>query len=179
MFWTNLKIKITDDFDSLESMLLTGIFSPFFFSPLFSFIENFGTHVVTSATIGGRDVVYIRQHQSSPLSALEIESYVNEIMDQRFLDSKGESSAGPLKYKDKVSIWCCSFETLSPPPLLPLSLSLKNRIYSQKSQGAFSALHPVSLFLSVVLVKFISLSLHDLCEKTLVKISVYCCRMLL
>jgi hypothetical protein len=123
MFWTNLKIKITDDFDSLESMLLTGIFSPFFFSPLFSFIENFGTHVVTSATIGGRDVVYIRQHQSSPLSALEIESYVNEIMDQRFLDSKGESSAGPLKYKDKVSIWCCSFETLSPPPS-SLSLSL-------------------------------------------------------
>jgi len=35
MFWTNLKIKITDDFDSLESMLLTGIFSPFFF-PHFS-----------------------------------------------------------------------------------------------------------------------------------------------
>ncbi|GMY37727.1 MACPF domain-containing protein CAD1 [Fagus crenata] len=68
---------------------------------LASFIENFGTHVVTSATIGGRDVVYIRQHQSSPLSALDIESYVKDIADQRFLESKSQSSAGPLKYKDK------------------------------------------------------------------------------
>ncbi|KAF3451356.1 hypothetical protein FNV43_RR07451 [Rhamnella rubrinervis] len=68
---------------------------------LASFIENFGTHIVTSATIGGRDVVYIRQHQSSPLSALDIENYVKDIGDHRFLDSKSQSSAGPLKYKDK------------------------------------------------------------------------------
>ncbi|XP_030971355.1 MACPF domain-containing protein CAD1 [Quercus lobata] len=68
---------------------------------LASFIENFGTHIVTSATIGGRDVVYIRQHQSSPLSALDIESYVKDIGDQRFLELKSQLSAGPLKYKDK------------------------------------------------------------------------------
>lgn len=71
------------------------------FASLASFIENFGTHVVTSATIGGRDVVYIRQHQSSPLSTVDIESYLKDIGDQRFLDSKSQSSAGPLKYKDK------------------------------------------------------------------------------
>ncbi|EXB36787.1 hypothetical protein L484_005084 [Morus notabilis] len=68
---------------------------------LASFIENFGTHVVTSATIGGRDVVYIRQHQSSPLSAMDIENYVNDMGDHRFQDSTSQSSAGPLKYKDK------------------------------------------------------------------------------
>ncbi|KAL3522580.1 hypothetical protein ACH5RR_015414 [Cinchona calisaya] len=68
---------------------------------LASFIENYGTHIVTSATIGGRDVVYIRQHQSSPLSALDIENYVKDIGDQRFSDSKSIPSAGPLKYKDK------------------------------------------------------------------------------
>lgn len=33
---TNLKVKITDDFDGLESMLLTGIFSPSFFFSHFS-----------------------------------------------------------------------------------------------------------------------------------------------
>ncbi|CAI0475647.1 unnamed protein product [Linum tenue] len=51
---------------------------------LASFIESYGTHIVTSATIGGRDVVYIRQHQSSPLTASDIETYVKDIADQRF-----------------------------------------------------------------------------------------------
>ncbi|XP_074269794.1 MACPF domain-containing protein CAD1 [Silene latifolia] len=68
---------------------------------LASFIENFGTHVVTSATIGGRNVVYVRQHQSSPLSASEIETYVKDISDQRFTNLQGETSTSPMKYKDK------------------------------------------------------------------------------
>ncbi|KAL3616993.1 cinnamoyl-Coa reductase [Castilleja foliolosa] len=68
---------------------------------LASFIENYGTHIVTSATVGGRDVVYIKQHQSSPLLASDIENYVSDIGDQRFSDSKVNSSAGTLKYKDK------------------------------------------------------------------------------
>ncbi|KAF7151812.1 hypothetical protein RHSIM_Rhsim02G0150100 [Rhododendron simsii] len=67
---------------------------------LASFIETYGTHIVTSATIGGRDVVYIRQHQSSPLSAADIQNYVKDIGDQRFSDSKSQSAA-PIKYKDK------------------------------------------------------------------------------
>ncbi|KAL6206768.1 hypothetical protein ACLB2K_024015 [Fragaria x ananassa] len=71
---------------------------------LASFIENFGTHMVISVTIGGRDVVYIRQHQSSPLSLSDIRSYVKDIGDDRFLESKGHSSAVPLKYKDKVHL---------------------------------------------------------------------------
>ncbi|XP_073026950.1 LOW QUALITY PROTEIN: MACPF domain-containing protein CAD1-like [Primulina eburnea] len=68
---------------------------------LASFIENYGTHIVTSATIGGRDVVYIRQHQPSPLSMSDIEIYVKDIGEQRFSDSKGYTSSGALKYKDK------------------------------------------------------------------------------
>ncbi|XP_076932829.1 MACPF domain-containing protein CAD1-like [Bidens hawaiensis] len=68
---------------------------------LASFIENYGTHIVTSTTVGGRDVVYIKQHQSSPLSILDIENYVRDIGEHRFVDSKSQSSSGPLKYKDK------------------------------------------------------------------------------
>lgn len=86
----------------LNSGNLIIIYNCDFFS-FISFIENFGTHIITSATIGGRDVVYIRQHQSSPLSESEIEHYVKEIGEQRFLDSKSQSSVGPLSYKDKVS----------------------------------------------------------------------------
>lgn len=65
--------------------------------------------MVISVTIGGRDVVYIRQHQSSPLSLSDIRSYVKDIGDDRFLESKGHLSAGPLKYKDKVCVICISF----------------------------------------------------------------------
>ncbi|KAJ0017421.1 hypothetical protein Pint_10186 [Pistacia integerrima] len=39
------------------------------------------------------------QHQSSPLSVMDIEDYVKEIGDQRFLDSNSHLNAGPLKYK--------------------------------------------------------------------------------
>lgn len=69
---------------------------------LASFIENYGTHIVTSATVGGRDVVYVRQHQSSSLSALDIENYIKDIEDHRFLESSSQSTAGLPKYKDKV-----------------------------------------------------------------------------
>lgn len=81
---------------------------------LLSFIENYGTHIVTSATVGGRDAVYIRQHQSSFLSASDIEDYVNDIGNDRFLDMKDTSGPSPLKYKEKVSIK----ERLFPPLLL-------------------------------------------------------------
>ncbi|KMS96635.1 hypothetical protein BVRB_8g200980 [Beta vulgaris subsp. vulgaris] len=68
---------------------------------LASFIENFGTHVVKSTTIGGRDVVYVRQDQSSLLSESDIENYMKDIGDQRFTDLRGQPNASPLKYKDK------------------------------------------------------------------------------
>ncbi|RRT51541.1 hypothetical protein B296_00051055 [Ensete ventricosum] len=70
---------------------------------LFSFIENFGTHIITSVTIGGKDEVYIKQHHSSQLSVLEIENYVKEIGNQRFLNLEHQSLNAPLNYKFKVS----------------------------------------------------------------------------
>lgn len=81
-----------------------------------SFIENYGTHIVTSITIGGRDVVYIRQHQSSPLSMMDIENYVKDIGDERFMDSKSQSSAAPLKYKDKVGFLSIYYFLVKPNP---------------------------------------------------------------
>ncbi|THG20373.1 hypothetical protein TEA_007485 [Camellia sinensis var. sinensis] len=52
---------------------------------LASFIENFGTHVITSVTIGGKDVIYVKQHQSSPLSTMEIKKYVQDVGNHRVL----------------------------------------------------------------------------------------------
>ncbi|KAL0375445.1 UNVERIFIED_CONTAM: MACPF domain-containing protein CAD1 [Sesamum radiatum] len=70
---------------------------------LASFIENFGTHVITSVTIGGKDVIYVKQHLSSPLSIMEIKNYVQDIGNQRFSSPESLTSSGILKYKDKGS----------------------------------------------------------------------------
>lgn len=70
---------------------------------LASFIENFGTHIITSVTIGGKDVIYVKQHLSSPLSTMEIKSYVHDIGNQRFSSTENLTSSGLLKYKDKSS----------------------------------------------------------------------------
>lgn len=68
---------------------------------LASFIENFGTHVITSVTIGGKDMIYVKQHQSSPLSTMEIKNYVQEIGNHRFSNTESLTSSGHLRYKDK------------------------------------------------------------------------------
>lgn len=75
----------------------------YIFFPVDSFIENFGTHVITSVTIGGKDVIYVKQHQSSPLSTMEIKTYVQDVGNQRFSDKDSLTSSGQLKLKDKAS----------------------------------------------------------------------------
>ncbi|KAF5941062.1 hypothetical protein HYC85_022229 [Camellia sinensis] len=70
---------------------------------LASFIENFGTHVITSVTIGGKDVIYVKQHQSSPLSTMEIKKYVQDVGNHRFSNTNSLTSSGLLKYKEKAS----------------------------------------------------------------------------
>ncbi|XP_041024202.1 MACPF domain-containing protein CAD1-like [Juglans microcarpa x Juglans regia] len=76
---------------------------PTFWDPpsLASFIENFGTHVITSITIGGKDVIYVKQHKSSPLSTMEIKKYIQDIGNQRFSDMESYTSSGQMKVKDK------------------------------------------------------------------------------
>ncbi|KAK9124715.1 hypothetical protein Sjap_014317 [Stephania japonica] len=69
---------------------------------LASFIENFGTHVITSVTVGGKDVIYVKQHYSSPLSTMEIKNYIQEIGDQRFSGTENHTNSGPMKPKDKT-----------------------------------------------------------------------------
>lgn len=76
-------------------------------SSLASFIENFGTHIITSVTIGGRDVIYVKQHHSSPLSSMDIQKYVKDIADRRFsaTDNYVVSNASTLKDKDVTVIF--------------------------------------------------------------------------
>jgi hypothetical protein len=72
-------------------------------SLLCSFIENYGTHIITSVTVGGKDEVYIKQHSSSQLSELEFKNYVREIGKERFSDVENKSNAATINYSEKVS----------------------------------------------------------------------------
>ncbi|RVX00604.1 MACPF domain-containing protein CAD1 [Vitis vinifera] len=79
---------------------------------LASFIENFGTHVITSVTIGGKDVIYVKQHQSSPLSTMEIKNYVQDIGNQRVLILAYSTAKGytlnPLVHQFSLGKKLCS-----------------------------------------------------------------------
>ncbi|RCV27351.1 hypothetical protein SEVIR_5G321000v4 [Setaria viridis] len=70
-------------------------------SALASFIENYGTHIITSVTVGGKDEVYIKQHSSSQLSEMEFKNYVREIGRERFSDVENKSNAIPINYSEK------------------------------------------------------------------------------
>ncbi|GJM93134.1 hypothetical protein PR202_ga09663 [Eleusine coracana subsp. coracana] len=88
-----------------ELTLLEGIKRaiPYSWDPstLASFIENYGTHIITSVTVGGKDEVYIKQHSSSQLSELEFKNYVREIGKERFSDVGNKSNAAPINYSEK------------------------------------------------------------------------------
>lgn len=67
-------------------------------------------------------MVYIRQHQSSNLSASDIQNYIEDIGNDRF-GVKSQSSPGPLRYKEKVSVKKCPFQ------LILIQLPLDYKIY--------------------------------------------------
>ncbi|EFJ15643.1 hypothetical protein SELMODRAFT_234182 [Selaginella moellendorffii] len=56
------------------------------------FIEKYGTHVITGVKVGGKDVIYLRQNQSSTLNAADIQRYLDSISEQRFADGGGRSN---------------------------------------------------------------------------------------
>jgi MAC/Perforin domain len=81
----------------------------FYFLFVSSFIENYGTHIITSVTIGGKDEVFVKLHSSSQLSLSEFENYVREIGVQRFSNLENQPMTNPINYKERVSpLYVCT-----------------------------------------------------------------------
>ncbi|KAE9603171.1 putative membrane attack complex component/perforin (MACPF) domain-containing protein [Lupinus albus] len=95
------KVQLTKSQLILEENVKRAV--PIYWDPpsLASFIEKYGTHVITSITIGGKDVIYVKQHHTSPLSKSEIKNYIEDIGNQRFADIDSHTSSGQTKFKDK------------------------------------------------------------------------------
>ena len=48
-----------------------------------SFIEKHGTHVIISVEVGGKDAIYVKQHQSSTSTKHEMEGLLHDLVEAR------------------------------------------------------------------------------------------------
>ncbi|KAF5444401.1 hypothetical protein F2P56_036883 [Juglans regia] len=60
-------------------------------SALARFIGTFGTHVVVSIKMGGKDVIYVKQQHSSTLQPADVQKRLKEMADKRFSDANGQN----------------------------------------------------------------------------------------
>uniref|UniRef100_A0A0A9HPF4 MACPF domain-containing protein n=1 Tax=Arundo donax TaxID=35708 RepID=A0A0A9HPF4_ARUDO len=67
-------------------------------SAIASFIEKYGTHIVLGLSLGGQDVVYVKQDKSSPLSPSEIKEHLDRLGDQLFT---GTCTLPPIHCKSR------------------------------------------------------------------------------
>ncbi|OWM67794.1 hypothetical protein CDL15_Pgr010732 [Punica granatum] len=69
-------------------------------SALARFIEQYGTHVIVGMTVGGHDIVLVRQDKSSNMAPTELKEHLDELGDQLF---NGACTFSPLHCKSKES----------------------------------------------------------------------------
>ncbi|KAK9935404.1 hypothetical protein M0R45_022507 [Rubus argutus] len=62
------------------------------------FIEKYGTHIVVGLSVGGQDLVLVKQDKSSNLGPSELKTHLNELGDQHFT---GTCNFSPLRSKAK------------------------------------------------------------------------------
>ncbi|XP_058079380.1 MACPF domain-containing protein At1g14780-like isoform X2 [Magnolia sinica] len=76
---------------------IESAFNPMFFNSI-RFIEKYGTHIVTGLSVGGQDVVFVRQNQSSNLQPSELKKHLDKLGEQLFT---GTCTLSPLRLKSK------------------------------------------------------------------------------
>ncbi|CAM6042071.1 unnamed protein product [Sphagnum compactum] len=69
---------------------------------LASFIEKYGTHIITSVKIGGKDVIYARQLQSSSASIIQVQKIIQTMADKRFLGHTNDQNSKENSWKEKA-----------------------------------------------------------------------------
>ncbi|KAK1378711.1 MACPF domain-containing protein [Heracleum sosnowskyi] len=96
---------------------------------LAEFIEKFGTHIVVGVTMGGKDVIHLKQLQKSNLQPTEVQRILKQVADQRFsedvnvsLVQNPDKSSGTQK-EGKSSTWDLNppFSNILRSPVVSLS----------------------------------------------------------
>ncbi|KAG6514885.1 MACPF domain-containing protein NSL1-like isoform X1 [Zingiber officinale] len=59
---------------------------------LAEFIQKYGTHIIVGLSVGGKDVIYLKQQKDSLLQESEVQSLLKKLVDERFSEtSKGDN----------------------------------------------------------------------------------------
>ncbi|KAJ7557149.1 hypothetical protein O6H91_05G113700 [Diphasiastrum complanatum] len=83
-FITLYNLQLSKMFLELNEEVKKAVPSTWEPAALARFIEKYGTHIIVGVKIGGKDVVYVRQYPSSPLSSDGIKKYLKQISKHRF-----------------------------------------------------------------------------------------------
>ncbi|KAI3800852.1 hypothetical protein L1987_28951 [Smallanthus sonchifolius] len=102
---------------------------------LAEFIDKYGTHIVTGVKMGGKDVIYLKQLQSSDLEPTEVQNLLKQLADDNISEHVSEASVSgsdkSLKEKDKHAVvWD-----------LPLTSSLRPSIVSRSKNDDLLSIH--------------------------------------
>lgn len=57
----------------------------------FRFIETYGTHIIVGLSVGGQDVVTVRQMRSSSISPADLKLHLEDLGDFLFSDGRSPS----------------------------------------------------------------------------------------
>ncbi|WOL06608.1 MACPF domain-containing protein [Canna indica] len=83
---------------ALDDHVIKAVPSTWDPSAIARFIENYGTHVIVGLSVGGLDVIYVKQGRSSTLSSSELKQHLDKLGDQLFT---GTCALPPLHGKSK------------------------------------------------------------------------------
>ncbi|KAJ4830567.1 kinetochore-associated protein nsl1 [Turnera subulata] len=72
---------------------------------LAEFIEKYGTHIVVGVKMGGKDVVHIKQLQSSNLQPLEVQNLLKQLADARFSEDVNPSELSQKRKDERSMSW--------------------------------------------------------------------------
>ncbi|KAJ0589729.1 putative membrane attack complex component/perforin (MACPF) domain-containing protein [Helianthus annuus] len=101
---------------------------------LADFIDKYGTHVVVGVKMGGKDVIYLKQLQSSDLEPTQVQNLLKQLADDCISEHVSEPSvSGSDKSKDKRAVaWDL------PPELMS---SLRPSIVSRSKNDDLMSIH--------------------------------------
>ncbi|XP_024982480.1 MACPF domain-containing protein NSL1-like isoform X1 [Cynara cardunculus var. scolymus] len=71
---------------------------------LAQFIDKYGTHIVVGVKMGGKDVIYLKQLQTSDLEPREVQNILKQLADENLSEDVKKTSEKSVKQKDERSV---------------------------------------------------------------------------
>lgn len=100
-FYTLYTVELSRSQLILKEEVKTAVPSSWDPAALARFIETYGTHIIVGIKIGGKDVIYLKQQQSSQATSVDIQRFLTVVSEARFSDGEGRVSVGSRDHQVK------------------------------------------------------------------------------